>query len=85
MLFSGAHAAWVGTYDILILSPFSRRNIKTACYMHTGVIEISTPRRNTMYSETSSLAGRSEGVSSLIALRALDTVLYKLQYYVIHY
>lgn len=38
MLFSGAHAAWVGTYDILILSPFSRRNIKTACYMHTGVI-----------------------------------------------
>lgn len=38
MLFSVAHAAWVGTYDILILSPFSRRNIKTACYMHTGVI-----------------------------------------------
>lgn len=46
MLFSGAHAAWVGTYDILILNPFSRRNIKTACYMHTGVIP--PPRRNTI-------------------------------------
>lgn len=49
MLFSVAHSAWVGTYDILILSPFSRRNIKTACYMHTGVIP---PPEETLYSET---------------------------------